>query len=499
MKPVISLLLGLVLLIVSQLSAWAALAAPQGFQLGNPATPPIPTTTSISQYGITWTFANPVRYGQFVNGDYWVVDSGNGVSISSISPAFTTSPRAMNGAMVDPVTGWSSPQGYDDNHGSYSATVNVAINMPLVLHGNQSLVSVASNAIPQNNGKQYINTTAILTSVTSAPASGSLRPGISGTTKTIHNISEIDYSKLAKLPIPSGQSITIANYTTILQPPFLLHSDAETNDYLHSSAAGNLPYYYYPPVFAEAALILNLDYDNSIKQPLLINYIQQAIDMYSYYEAGGRVYPDGGENLGRKLPILFAGTVLNYAPMVNMMAKTGTYIYSNGHGPYTTKPSDYVSFPEDGKVFYVTQDDVNITSGTMYDNNVSCPGNTYWCPDARNHTPAPYTSAMIGMPELGIRYSTRPNYSDSSWLAMYRQIGTAEPTWVGESMVVRIMGLKTTWNNPAYFDYVDRYVGLRRGTYTAYTVPSQPSAVSPTIGGYTSLINAMWDTYRKAY
>jgi len=497
MKSIRSLLLGLFLLAISQLTAWAVVA-PQEFQLGNPATLPIPTTTSISQYGITWTFAEPVKYGQFVNGDYWVIDPGTGVSIASISPSYTTTPRAMNGAMVNPITGWASPQGYDNNHGSYSATANAAINMPLVLHGNSSLVSVASNEVAANGGKQYINSTSILTSVTSAPASGSFRPGVSGTTKTIHNVSSIDYSKLAKLPIPSGQSITVANYTNILQRPFLLHSDAETNDYLHSSAAGNLPYYYYPPVFAEAALILNLNYDNSIKQPLLINYIQQAIDIYSFYEAGGRVYPDGGENLGRKLPILFAGTVLNYAPMVSMMAKTGVYIYSGGHGPYTTRPVDYISFPEDGKVFYVNQDDVNITSGTMYDNNISCPGKTYWCPDARNHTPAPYTSAMIGMPEAAIRHSNYPHYSDASWAAMYRGIGTAEPTWVGESMVVRIMGLKTVWNNPAYFDYIDRYVGVRRGTYTAYTVPDQPSTVTSVIG-YTPFIDAMWDTYRKFY
>ena len=30
------------------------------------------TTTSISQFGITWTFDQPVEYGQFANGDYWL-------------------------------------------------------------------------------------------------------------------------------------------------------------------------------------------------------------------------------------------------------------------------------------------------------------------------------------------------------------------------------------------------------------------------------------------
>src|SRR5262245_49653629 len=29
--------------------------------------------TSVSQYGITWTFAQPARVGQFINGDWYVV------------------------------------------------------------------------------------------------------------------------------------------------------------------------------------------------------------------------------------------------------------------------------------------------------------------------------------------------------------------------------------------------------------------------------------------
>ena len=41
------------------------------------------TTGQISQFGITWTFAQPVTYGQFANGDYWVVGP---VQIASIDP-----------------------------------------------------------------------------------------------------------------------------------------------------------------------------------------------------------------------------------------------------------------------------------------------------------------------------------------------------------------------------------------------------------------------------
>src|SRR5689334_21999167 len=52
----------------------------------SPPTPTLdalPTRQSVSQYGITWTFDHPVRIGQFVNGDYYVVGPA---TVQSISP-----------------------------------------------------------------------------------------------------------------------------------------------------------------------------------------------------------------------------------------------------------------------------------------------------------------------------------------------------------------------------------------------------------------------------
>ena len=43
------------------------------------------TTKEISQWGITWQFANACEYGTFANGDYWVVGP---VTITNMSPAW---------------------------------------------------------------------------------------------------------------------------------------------------------------------------------------------------------------------------------------------------------------------------------------------------------------------------------------------------------------------------------------------------------------------------
>ena len=64
------------------------------------------SATSITQYGITWTFDTNYTTGQFINGDYWVIDSGNGVKIINISPGHSTHPttgKAINGSMINPV------------------------------------------------------------------------------------------------------------------------------------------------------------------------------------------------------------------------------------------------------------------------------------------------------------------------------------------------------------------------------------------------------------
>lgn len=50
--------------------------------------------TSVSQYGITWTFSEDHTVGQYANGDYYVVENspGAGVTITDIDPASTYTP-----------------------------------------------------------------------------------------------------------------------------------------------------------------------------------------------------------------------------------------------------------------------------------------------------------------------------------------------------------------------------------------------------------------------
>jgi len=50
---------------------------------------------TVSQHGITWTFEQPARIGQFLNGDYYVVGP---VTVVAIDPAPT---EERNGSMLN--------------------------------------------------------------------------------------------------------------------------------------------------------------------------------------------------------------------------------------------------------------------------------------------------------------------------------------------------------------------------------------------------------------
>ncbi|MDX9834744.1 MAG: hypothetical protein RBT36_05940 [Desulfobulbus sp.] len=461
----------------------AALEPPKGFKEG--LADSIQSSKSLSQHGITWTFSKPVKFGQFVNGDYWVVDAGEGVRVTNINPSHTLHPdtgRHMNGSMLNPATALQGYDGYKDFDATRNVGASVTSKNPLILRGDVSLVSTISNPEPGVSHLSYVNTAAVLTCLSSIPPSGSFRPGISSTSKTLHNASSIDYSRLKELssPVAKPNMETYANY---LQMVWLAHNGSWTGRYMRPSASG-LNNYYFPETFSTAALMLHLDYTNEEKKHLLVNFIQLGIDIYSWIESGGKGWePNGGHSSGRKWPILFAGIMLDYAPMRNIGKKSGDYLYTNGHGA-GNPPADYVHFGEDGQTFYVTQADVDITNGPT------------WDPDTRTSPNYPYTTVMIGMPEWGIRYSTAPSQSDASWMANYRTIGSGPPAWAGTALAAKIMNVKTLWGYNAHFDYVDRYMAIAKGAPDpfGYSVPNEKAGARP-----RGLIGAMWDAYRSSY
>jgi hypothetical protein len=101
------------------------------------AEPPAGYTSSITQYGITWTFNAQHQYGQFVNGDYWVVGPVTIVSISHVHAAGVRDD--LNGTMVNPRV--VASQGYHPDSNNYDSLLDYSTQLPFTVTPGDSVVS----------------------------------------------------------------------------------------------------------------------------------------------------------------------------------------------------------------------------------------------------------------------------------------------------------------------------------------------------------------------
>lgn len=415
-----------------------------------------PAATSITQYGITWTFDADYTVGQFVTGDYWVIGP---VTVTDIStdlhdPGFTPG-LGDDGSMVNP--GTTGQQGYEDGLGSYRAELNAAVingqrvspANPLVLPPGSSLVSMVSwlynskddteQGCPGFNGgtgapRPVTRTGAILTVLDAAPPEGSFRPPYVGADKTVKfNLSDINYAALKNLD-PTANTPDPTSFANKMKRPWIDHVHEYLGAMVHPSE--NMPNYgrEMGKILAQAALLINTDASqlpgSPSKDVMLIPYLQFGIDCAGIADNDGGWPENGGHGPGRKLPILIAGTVFDDSHMASA-------------GQWDTP------FQDDMQTFYVSKAEVDMTNSDK------------WSPDSRAGDKEPYEFTDIGMPEWGVRHTRKPKADNRGWNTPYRSVnGAVIP---GTALAAAIMGLRDAWNHDAYFDYAVRWMDRTGG------------------------------------
>lgn len=423
------------------------------------------TAGKLSQHGITWTFDKAYPVGKYATGDWWVVGpvQVTGISTDLHAEGFTPEP-GQDGSMVNP--GTNSKQGYDNRLNSYDEKLNAGLSggkpvspkTPLELKPHSSLVSMVSwlyrsesdaePGTPKFNGgtkapRPVTRSGAVLTVVAEAPPEGSFRPPYCGTDKkSKFKTADLDPSKLGKFPPVSG-SPDPEELAGRITRPWIDHVHEFAGAMVHPSE--NMPNYGrdMAVILNHAALTLNLDFEKlpgkPSKEKLLVPFVQIGIDWAGIADNGGGWPANGGHHLGRKLPILLAGLVLNDEHMKNI-------------GEWETR------FQEDEQTFIVSQAEVDITNGGS------------WNPDKRGGAPTPYTKDDIGMPEWGIRHRKEPTTDNKEWNAPYRSINNA--LIPGFALAARMMGQEEAWNHPPLFAYADRV--MKNGEFGSGT--NDPSA-----------------------
>jgi chitodextrinase len=431
-------------------------------------------TDSLNQFGITWTFdkelstdgaAGTYHYGQFANGDYWAVGPVNIVGIDP--PSTDVGGRIINGSMInlDPLV---IPQGWDNNlpWNAYDEALNVAWGVspssPLTLQPGTSLVSMTSHVPPTSTSiPWYLKDAAVLTVISAAAPQGSFRPSYVGTDRTIrYNKSQFNYSLLAKLQPVAGMPSWSA-VEEDFERPWIDYRGGVTSRFQHPTS--NMPDYgrNMAAQIGDAALMLNLDYSDQLKETLLVRLVQYGIDIYPVTKLKTDVWHgDGGIGHGRKWPILFAGLMLDDPNMKNI-GKPGQDV--------SWQDPDYIFFGEDHTTFYVSPYDVA---------KQLLPGHV------------PYETADIGMPDYGKWHGKPPydNQDNKNWHSSYRRCCHGN-CFAGSVLAAHIMDAKDLWNHDALFDYMDRYM----------QVEAQVTAVGSWERQWSKFAERMWDTYRTNY
>jgi hypothetical protein len=415
-----------------------------------PTTPKLedlPLKQSVSQYGITWTFQNPARVGQFINGDWYVVGP---VTIKAIDPKplygseiprreldgmdreRKQEQRVRNGFMLNPPA--KMEVAYDSGVRNWFMP-SLIQKLPVTMTPGDSLVSTIS--MPKNlilhaqlrnkiergvDDSSPIRTAAVLTCVSEPQPPDAFRPGFCDRQQRIYLARNLKRDLLPKAAATKSMP-KIQQYIRFTQRPWV-----GTCFFGFEEPVENMPQYglEYGRVVGITALLLCTDIKPQQKEPLLVNVVQIGIDLGGMIRAGHPGWTGwGGHGSGRKLPIVFAGLLLGDDELA---------------GISTSYPK--VSFGEDEQTAYGdcwTEAKVVFTGHSGIDTATGkgrSRGNG-WGP--YEHTPPS-------------QWKDGQNTSES-----YRRCCTSVG-WVAQALALRLMHAEQVWGHDAFFDYVDRWM-----------------------------------------
>lgn len=404
--------------------------------------------SSVSQYGITWTFDKPSPVGQFVNGDWYVVGP---VTIASIDPKplYGTeipgnqldhmdkekpeSQRVRNGFMLNPPG--EMKVAYDSGVRNYFDPSLIQM-LPVSMKAGDSLVSTIS--MPKNlvlhaqlqnkiergeEDSSPIRTAAVLTCIAKPQPADAFRPAFCDRSQKIYLARDLKRNLLPTAA--TTKSIpNIEQFVRFTERPWV-----GTCFFGFEEPVENMPQYgrEYGRVVGESALLLCSDLKPEEKEPLLINFVQIGIDLGGLVRAGHPGWTSyGGHGSGRKLPIVFAGLLLGDEELAHINRSFPKASF--GEDEQTAYGKSWTG----ATVVFAGHSGIDQATGIARDR-----GNG-WGP--YEHTPpSAWKDGQIT--------------SES-----YKRCCTSV-AWVAQALALRLMHAEKAWDHDAFFDYMDRWMG----------------------------------------
>jgi parallel beta-helix repeat protein len=402
--------------------------------------------TSVTQYGITWSWQEDREVGQFANGDYWVVGP---ITITSITPEFD---GMHNGWEVNPLPSTTQSQGYEYWAGSFDA--NLVPDLNYYANPGDSIVKAVS--LDGITGDCYsggcLKKMAVLTVVTQAEADLGLedyfRPPYVSDDKPLYPISDIRTELLPSAPITPAIALEIPTLTEVYDDFKMMQMDylgARTGRILKPQDNMGMDHHGCSVGRRTGAAILRLMLDDPLgspfgdpaeeKMPTLIGILQYGIDM-NHAILNGQVWASGGgHDNGRKIVLAFASVMLDDQGIKDTLA-------NNQH-----------LFEEDQGIYY--GDNAGTTLyGFDSSTGAACSESQYW-------------TRLVG---TGGEKSCRDPYGyiDGGWIHEYEGEITAsnyaytvyQSSKAAVPAMVLMPELAEAWDNDLTFDYMDRFTNI---------------------------------------
>lgn len=412
-----------------------------------PSLEDLPLKDSVSQYGITWTFAQPARVGQFVNGDWYVVGPA---TIQALEPRplyggeipkreldrldkeRPENQRVRNGLMRNPPA--EMRVAYDSGVRNWFDPALIQ-KLPVALQPGDALVATISmpknlvlhaplrNKIQRGEGDSSpIRTAAVLTCVDAAQPADAFRPAFCDRGQKIYLARHLQRERLPAAAATESKP-NVRQYIRFTQRPWV-----GTGFFGFEEPVENMPQYglEYGRVVGIAALLLGTDLPPAEKEPLLVNFVQVGIDLGGMVHAGHPGWTGwGGHGSGRKLPIVFAGLLLGDDALAQI--NTSFPKVSFGEDEQTAYGDCWTG----AKVVFAGHSGIDAATGA---GRVRGSG---WGP--YEHLPP---SA----------WKEGHNTSEA-----YRRCCTSVG-WVAQALALRLLHAESVWHHDAFFDYVDRWM-----------------------------------------
>jgi cysteine-rich repeat protein len=398
-------------------------------------------TSSITQYGITWTLDGQYQYGQFANGDYWVLGP---VTIISITPDFDGSHHGWMANMD------STDQSYDSRALNFDASLVPPL--PYIANGGESIVKSISTEPLDAYCRPCLRTAAVLTVLDTAPESNGaniFRPSYFGTDKTLYSINDVNMNLLPSLTPPAGYEPETFDWITERYKRLQLDVNSYPGEligpYENMCSGGELTNgcsYGGRLALANGDFALRLMLNDSIdsKREHVVYYVQHGIDLYHTMLSGMSWELNGGHGNGRKLPIILTAILLeNDTWKQNILAEPDNTFQEDDATTFSRVANDGA-----GQVLFGV--------GTV----------SYW---------------MNVVTDTSSRTSIDPyGYIDGSCIpGTSYQRGVNSMIWKGPVIAQVIMSdVADLWNGTDLLAYVDRWVEF--GTW------AQPDVCAPAMG-----------------